>query len=567
MSDGLQTTFEFLAQTPNKAATRVLIPALDSRFRAIRHGALAAILARESPAAHREVIARLHTIDPEQRGLIEGNFHRLSAALRDAIVEGDEQTCANGCQAALWFRQYELVPALLNALEDARGARAEVLGGTLLELVEQLCRELADWRQSGKRRDPRWVREQVVGALELSIRRYGKHRRREVVEALVLLAHRDNDTLAQVLEDPLHPAFVALLDVLSKSPRGPVVRLILSYLEDPKAPSAALSIAARRCDPEFVRHFLRRIGSQPSPAVVQNLKRMGSVAWAHGSAALLDRLDEASQEAAVRLMTLCGTSRANAFVAVGHLLVHGKPAARRAAAEALEQFRGAEANALALEALDDPDPEVQARVVVQLRGRGIPGSLTRVLAMLDSPHAVVRRAARDSLAEFTFPRFLASFDLLDDEVRQSTGELVKKVDPHTLPLLEAEMAAPLRSRRLRGLAIARSLHVVAEVESPIVRLLADENHLIRAEAAAALADCTSMASHDALCAATSDHSPIVREAARKSLAQRARGGVPSSPAAPGQNPKGPLPRLPEERRHEQEAQREHQGPSSRQDEE
>jgi hypothetical protein len=530
MTDGLQTTLDFLAETENEAATLVLVPALDSRFPAIRYGALAAILARESPPGHREVIARLHTIDLEQRRLIEGNPRRMAAALRDAIVDSDQQTCVNGCQAAVWLSQYDLVPTLLNALEDADGTRAETLGRALTDLVDQLCRETTASRQPGNRRDPEWVRQQVVGALELSVLRYGKHRRREVVEALVLLADRGNVTLGRVLEGPFHPAFVALVDVLSKSPRAPVLRLVLSYLDDARAPSAALSIAGKRCDPEFVKHFLRKIGADPSPAVAQNLKRIESVGWAHGSAALLDRLDEASQEAAVWLMVLCGTSRANAFGVIGHLLLHGKPAGRRSAAEALEHFRGAEANALALEALDDDDPEVQARVVVQLRGRGIPGALVRVVTVLDSPHAVVRKAARRSLAEFTFPRFLASFDMLDDEVRHSTGELVKKVDPHTVPLLEAEMTSPVRARRLRALAIARTLDLVAEVEASIVRLLADEHHMVRAEGAAALAGCKSTASHDALCAATSDRSPIVREAARKSLAERAPGGVPSSSA-------------------------------------
>ena len=48
MDDGLQTTLDLLAETENEAAIRVLIPALDSRFRAIRHGAFQAILA---PAA------------------------------------------------------------------------------------------------------------------------------------------------------------------------------------------------------------------------------------------------------------------------------------------------------------------------------------------------------------------------------------------------------------------------------------------------------------------------------------------------------------------------------------
>ena len=36
-------------------------------------------------------------------------------------------------------------------------------------------------------------------------------------------------------------------------------------------------------------------------------------------------------------------------------------------------------------------------------------------------HALVRKAARKSLAEFNFPRFLAAFDMLDEDVRPFTG--------------------------------------------------------------------------------------------------------------------------------------------------
>jgi HEAT repeat protein len=212
-----------------------------------------------------------------------------------------------------------------------------------------------------------------------------------------------------------------------------------------------------------------------------------------------------------------GIPRAQAFSLVEYLLVHGKPGGRRAAAEALDQFRGADANLLALEALDDEDPAVQARILVQLRGRGIPGALARLVEMVDSPHQLVRDAARNCLAEFSFARYLSSFDLLDEEVRASTGELVRKVDPQAPAMLRAELTSAVRSRRLRGLAMARALGLVEEAEDAIVRLLNDEDHLIRAEAASALGKCNSAAARRALARALADRSPAVQEAVRASL--------------------------------------------------
>jgi HEAT repeat protein len=64
------------------------------------------------------------------------------------------------------------------------------------------------------------------------------------------------------------------------------------------------------------------------------------------------------------------------------------------------------------------------------------------------------------------------------------------------------------------------LGLVPEVEDAALSLLNDEDHMVRAEAAAALAGCTSTRSREALLAAHDDRSPIVQEAARESLRQR-----------------------------------------------
>ena len=68
--------------------------------------------------------------------------------------------------------------------------------------------------------------------------------------------------------------------------------------------------------------------------------------------------------------------------------------------------------------------------------------------------------------------------------------------------------------------MARALELVPEVEEAALSLLNDEDHMVRAEAAASLAGCTSARSREALLAAHEDRSPLVQEAARESLRQR-----------------------------------------------
>jgi len=78
----------------------------------------------------------------------------------------------------------------------------------------------------------------------------------------------------------------------------------------------------------------------------------------------------------------------------------------------------------------------------------------------------------------------------------------------------------MRTRRLRGLAIAQTLDLGAPMEEVIIGLLKDEDHLVRVEAAALLARDVSEAGREALEKSLHDRSEAVREAARRGLKQQ-----------------------------------------------
>lgn len=526
---GLAISFDVLSRSGNEAAGAVLLAALDSSHAALQEQALAAILKRAHPAGHREVLARLHQVPESWKPILQRYHSRLLPACRQALLGGDGQLCANACQAARWFRIYDLVPSLLLALEEPNHPQADLIAQTLVELVNLLCAELGSLRPLQGGDSPALVRRRLISVLETAVGRYGRHQRREVLEAFAALVNRDNLTLKQVLDNPHHAAFVPLVDLMARSTQRSILRLVLGFLDDPQAPSAALSVIARRNDPDFVVALLRKIGREPSAVVAQNVRRMETIAWVRNFA-LLEKLGDAEQHSAVRLLMTSAAPRREVFGCVQWLLLHGKPAGRRAAAEALAKFHGAEANRLALRALADKDPEVQAKVIVQLRSRGIPGALNRILALADSPSPAVRAAVRKSLPEFHFDRFLADFDMMDDAMRRSTGSVVKKVDPRCMARLWEEMRCRVRRRRLRALAVARALQLEANLEEGILRLLRDEDHMIRAEAAATLAGCRTPAARLGLTEALEDRSPVVREAARKAL-EALDGAAPSAPLA------------------------------------
>ena len=514
---GLELTLHTLAKTNNEAAVGVLMPALDSPDAAVQQGALAALLDRRSPTGQTEILKRLADHAMQWRPIIEGRPGRMTHALRDGLLGSDQTLCRTSCQAIVWFREFDLFPALVTAAEDETHANADLAAATIVELADLLYEEQSARRTGPDRRDPQLLRRNATATLESSVARFGRHHRREPVVAFVSLASRDNATLRQILADPRNPAYLAIIDAMLHEQHSGVVRLLLAFLEDPHAPTAALSVMGRRSDEKFTRSLLRKIGFEPSPAAARNLKRIDALAWLQHDLDWFDSLDEAAQHSLVRLVALSGVHRDEAFGFIERMLRWGNAGGRRAAAKALAPFHGAQANALCLAALEDSDPQVQAEAAAQLRPRSIPGALTHLIALVDGPVEVVRQAARTALAEFTFERFLASFDTLEDDVRSSTGVLVKKVSPHAVQALGEELRAKSRTRRIRGLAMARAMEIVPEVELQIVALLADEDHLVRVEAARALAASTSPAAREALRQSLLDRSVVVQEAAEQSL--------------------------------------------------
>ncbi|MGC4006721.1 MAG: HEAT repeat domain-containing protein [Pirellulales bacterium] len=532
MSQGISTTFALLAETSNEAADALLASALESKDARIRDAALGAVLTRHSPECHRRLIEKLHEFDQTWRERIAAQHERLSSAVRECVLSKTEQTCKNACEAILWFRDYDLLQTLLNAAEDQSNPHRKHVAETLTRLIEHFYEELAGPRDYARRRDPQRMRDYFIGLLETSLSRFSKHQSHEILEAFLLLVQRDNSLLKQILNEPRHPAYLAITEMLTHSPRGGVMRLVLSFLDDPHAASSGITLLAYRTDHKFLDYLLRKIGYEPSAQVSHNLRRIENIAWLQGDLSHLSRFNEAAQHAVGVLAVRAAISRRDAFHVLEWLLLHGKAGGRRGAAKLLSEFNGAEANSLLLQALTDPDPQVQATLIAQIRPRGIAGAMNRLMEFLKSPHECVRVAAREGLSEFSFKRYLTIYDMLDEDVRISTGRIVLKVDPTSLTELLQEYRAPARTRRLRAMAITQLLDVVYAMEEALIGLIDDEDHVVRAEAVRALGRCDTETARFALERAKADRSAIVQEAAEQSLDELAAAPPPCVPPLP-----------------------------------
>ena len=548
MSAALEKTFQLLAKTENEAAVDVLIAALDCPSRPSRDGALRALMDRRSPRGHEEVFRRLATLDRDALAIVEERPDRLAQVAADVLAYPEDASprrhkrparkgrktqaatrkgrSAQGheaaCRAILSCRLYDAMPALLDAVGSHDTPEAILAARTALNLIDLFYEELSGRGEQPKRKDMEAVRRRVTDSLQGAVVDFRRHRCRQLVEAFLLIAKHQNALLRQVLRHTGDSSHQAVMELLRGSSRGGVIRLLLSFLEDSRLPQNVLDVISQRTDLKFVENLLHLVGGHPSRTIAVTLGRVKSLAWARPGHELFGQLDDAAQRGAVGLLCASSIDRARVLEVIGYLRLEGSPAGRRAATDALADFEGPEADALAIQALRDEDPEVCARAMGQLRARRIPDAMSLLIGLVDSPHEVVRDALCRALPEFTFTKFLANFDSLSDALQPTAGHLVRKIDGEAMPLLRAELEGPSPVRRRRAVEVASAMGVVREMEETVIELLSDDDHMVRIAAAQALADCKTMPTWEALRDALLDRSVIVREAAECSLQQICR---------------------------------------------
>jgi hypothetical protein len=522
----LQRTIDALAKSHNEAATPTLIAALGTSSIEVFDGAVRALCARRSKAGHLAVLRHWDALTPSQKLVVEKARCRMGVALREALLDGDDRLFGAAHEFVEASADYDLVPTLVMVAERTCGERADAAVTLTLNLVDQLGRWLAAEREPVLGRDPETIRFCVLESLERSVERYRQHHRAELLEAFVVLAGPDSNTLRQILDSPYHPCHQSIVQSLTTGVSSNILRLLTTMFAYRDAPAAVRNVVAKRTDQPFIDALLAMPLDSKNALLQRNLARTKTLACCEANPAILVQLTDEQQAAAMRLMAASAAGDDRKLSLAELLMKHGPVEARVAACEALRAITGQRANQVALQALEDSAEAVQAAAVRQLRERRIPGAMNKLLELVESPSEEVNAAARDALWEFTFDNYATRFDLLDDEARRSMGARVARVDRTSIARLRAELENPARRLRLRGIEMIAAMGLLPQLADALIERLQDEDHLIRAAAADALQHCTADDVRTALLAAIDDRSIAVQTAARNSL--RALSGEASS---------------------------------------
>ena len=124
-----------------------------------------------------------------------------------------------------------------------------------------------------------------------------------------------------------------------------------------------------------------------------------------------------------------------------------------------------------------------AAALGQLRQHRVPNAFSLMVRSVGNPDPEVKQALRKAMPEFVLERFLANVDAMDEELRPTAAQLVRQIDDDILSNLAARFASRSPLMRRRVVLAAGAMGLVQELEEPIIALLADDDHMVRAAAA------------------------------------------------------------------------------------
>ena len=516
---GVELTFQILSKTANPAAVSSLISVLDHPHPQIRELAVRSLLSRKEVEGHRAVLVRFPHLPSHLQQLVSEHRVRVGGAVRELLRSPDQNEVLHGIEMAVLLREYEVVPVLTHMVLAPNRFPAKLAAEAILKLAEAFAEECSKESPGPRVPPPESIRRQFLHALARAVEKFSSHQCPEILLAYLVLAAPADSVLGRVLENPSHPAHRRLCEILLESEHPSVIRFLIGLLNRPSIPPVIPWIISRRGDLGFVKALLALMVGEIPPRTQRHLSQVRTFRWLEYLDEILPRLTGSEQVGLTKLAQICGLRSCEIVLLLKCILRKGELAARKAAVEALESITGPQGNLLFYQALNDPDPQVQALAVRQLRKRGMIGALPKLIELLDSPEPVLREAAQESLEEFRFDRFAAAFDLLEEEVRRTTGKLVRKADPNALNRLREELQSPSRARRLRAIALAEAMDLVQETESQLIQLAEDPDHMVRLAAIKALGQCNSEAARQALLRALNDRAMVVRQTAQTVLAE------------------------------------------------
>ena len=439
-----------------------------------------ALLENGRPEAAAAVITGLHQLEPAVRKLAQVSRGSLEAAVGLLRKRGRRQPLLNAIALAAQRADLELLPHLVGLLESRLDDVAPRAADGVIEVL------VAHTGANGRRRPQEPAARAIDAAVAEAVSSHPRHRQGRVLLAACLLADRPGPRLGRILADPDHPVLFSLRGAVSRTRDLRVRRNLIRWLAiEPLAGQAARWIhqvegtdqyADLLADGHLLLAPCRRRAIRSVSRPLQCLPDLRTAM----------SLPAAAQVNVVRLIRALplSSSLRNRYLADAVALPN--PVARLAALSDLGDVP--EAAAVIDRLCFDRDEAVASLAAQPALRRG--GRASLLLRRLErTPYRLLARRASAHLAAASVEGFFERWRKLQPGDRLVAGwRLATQQRGPLVGRLAAVLGRGIRADRIAGIALARRLGLVGDLEAYLVALADDGDSHVASSAVAALAD-------------------------------------------------------------------------------
>ncbi len=463
-----QQTFDLLGRTRNTTALAVLRAGLDSTIMDVRSQCVKLLLARPEVAAREAIVSHWTRLDPDTREGLASKKFELEPACRSILQHGKPGEKQAAITTITDLDMTAVLPELIGLALDRGNSMAE----TAMQALFVLCDRWGQRARTG--RDMPSVRSPMVEAMQRALFDFPAHKNNDIVDAWLVLVSWEDSAYRAVINDPLHPAFRAVLDRFWTSQHQSVLQLLGGCLWRQSTPKSILSILCERPEPDLAFAIATLLDESSMASALRRLKEMPPVVSLQDLAV---RPAGVGPDIQRRLwLMLAANSPTVEPVLIGAVTISkmGSADYRRTAADIVRNCRRIDIETLAghmQNAASNPDDT-----------QSVGAHLFTMLGWIDGPSTVLSAAARDFFSEFTLDRLLEVVRKWPTPLCRALAQVVTRIEPDIIPQLLKALESPAPKRRLMALQVIRLLEVSEEVTKRLLPLVHDPRMEVRVPA-------------------------------------------------------------------------------------
>lgn len=513
-------TLDLLGNTRNTAAIHILTVGLESSCESVRAQCTHLLINRPEVEARQGVIVAWHRFDEDLRRSLTHFKVELEKACKHVLTSGSADERQSAIQAVDDLDLTSALPELVMIAVEPNNHSSSQAIGCLLKICER-------WGQRVRQgQDVPSVRGPMLETMHRAICDFPSHQNKAVIEAWLLLVSWDDSLQRSLINDPMHPAFRAVLEQFQHNKRTPILHLLGGYLSRATTPKSILGIIAERPDDELALAIADLIDEHLLPVVLRRLRDMPQLA----SLLSLTSQPVGAVSAQKRCLWLMTAANAHTLDVVlpGAIAFSksGTADGRRLAAEILRTVRKTEAEVLVQSIQkSETNPSDQTQVGVHLK---------TVLNWVDGPSTVLSSAAREFFADYTLPILFEVTRKWPTPLCKILASIVSRIDEDVIPHLLKELESPAPRRRILALQVIQMLEVTSAINEQLLPLVTDSRIEVRVRAIDLLAAMRSQELAEMLPTLLMDPTTDVQEAAARAQRrlQRKRKNTPASEGNP-----------------------------------